>query len=71
VLRYWINKSSKEIEAADLTAKMGLAKRKINTNILEALEYLKQYEIEYDDLEELLMKKIRNDNTENINPAGN
>ena len=36
-----------------------MAKRKMNANILEALEFLYEYKVNYEDLEELVIKKIK------------
>ncbi len=61
VLRYWLNKSEAEIEKSGLTATIEIAKRKMKTNIREALEFLYEYEVKYEDLEELVKRKIKNE----------
>ena len=58
VLRYWLNKSKFELEDAGLTREIALVKRTINSNILEALQFLEQYAVEYEDLETLVMNRI-------------
>jgi hypothetical protein len=60
VLRYWLSKSEKELEEAELTKAMALAKRNIHTDILEAWVFLKKFEVEYEELETFVMNRIKN-----------
>ena len=59
-LSYWLNKSESEIEKMGLTVTIEAAKRTMKTNILEALEHLKQYEVKYEELEEMIKMKLKN-----------
>jgi hypothetical protein len=59
ILSYWLNKSKTEIEKLGLTATIEVAKTTMRTNILEALEFLAQYDMSYEELEELIKKKIK------------
>jgi hypothetical protein len=58
-LSYWLNKSKAEIEKLGLTVTIEVAKRTMKANIMEALEFLKQYDVSYEELEELIKKKIK------------
>lgn len=60
ILRYGVNNSEAEIQKMGLTGTLKVATRKMKTNILEALEFLKEYEVKYEELEELVKKKIKN-----------
>ena len=61
ILSYWLNKSKAEIEKLGLTATIEVAKTTMRTNIMEALEFLNQYGASYEELEELIKKKISSD----------
>lgn len=58
ILHYWLNKSPSEIEKAGLTDAIEVAKRNLQTNIQEALVFLKDYNVNYDELEILINNKI-------------
>jgi hypothetical protein len=59
ILRYGLNYSAEEIEK--LTATVKAAKRKMKSTILESLELLEEYDVTYDDLENLVNRKIKNE----------
>jgi hypothetical protein len=61
ILRYEFNNSEAEIKKQELTGTVKAATRKMKTNILEALEFLKAYEVKYEELEALVKKKIKNE----------
>ena len=59
-LSYWLNKSTAEIEKLGLTVTIEVAKRTMKTNIMEALEFLKQYDVNYHELETMIKNKLKN-----------
>ncbi|CAN5457241.1 hypothetical protein BH11BAC3_BH11BAC3_07600 [soil metagenome] len=61
LLQYGLSKSSFEIEKLNLTATIELAQRKMKTNLLEALEFLNQYKVNYGDLEELVKMRLKSE----------
>lgn len=60
VLKYGFNHSDEEIHKMQLTATVESAQRKMKTKILEALEILKEYDVKYEDLEKIVINKIKN-----------
>ena len=60
ILKYWLINTEDENERIGLTATIKLAKNRLNTDIQEALYFLNQYNVAYEDLEELVKKKINN-----------
>jgi len=59
VLRYGANKSKEEIERLNLKSSITYANRTLNEKIYKALEHLKDYEVTFDELHELIQKKIK------------
>ncbi len=60
VLKYGFNNNESEISKMQLSATVQAAKRKMKSNILEALENLKQYDVKYEDLETIIINKFKN-----------
>ena len=60
LLQYGLDKSKAEIEKLNLTATIEQANRTMKTNILEALEFLKQYGATYEDLQDMVKKNLKN-----------
>lgn len=60
ILKYWLNNTEKENEKIGLTATIEVVKHQLKTDIQEALLLLCQYNVVYEDLEELVKKKLRN-----------
>ena len=58
ILKYWLTNTEKENERLGLTSTIKVAKNHLKTDIQEALLLLKQYNVVYDDLEELVKKKL-------------
>ena len=58
ILKYWLTNSENENERLGLTSTIKVARNHLNTNIHEALLVLKQYNVVYDDLEELVKNKL-------------
>jgi hypothetical protein len=57
-LDFWLNKSKDEIKNLGLTLTIDVAKRTMQTNIKEALVLLKEYGVNYEDLELIVKNKI-------------
>jgi len=60
VLRFEANKSKEEIERLNLGPSITYANRTLRDKIHKALEYLDDYEVTFNDLHELIQKKIKN-----------
>ena len=60
ILTYWVNNSEKENERLGLTASIEVAKHHLKTDINEALLLLSQYNVVYNDLEDLIREKLNN-----------
>ena len=58
ILKYWLSNNEKENERLGLTATIEVAKHHLKTDINETLLLLKQYNIMYDDVEDLIKKKL-------------
>ena len=58
ILKYWINKTEKENERIGLTATIEVVKHQMKTNIQEALFLLGKYNVVYEDLKELIKRKL-------------
>jgi len=59
VLRFAANKSKDEIERLNLKSSIIYAQRRLNEKIQEALECLQDYEVTYDEIYEIIQKKIK------------
>ena len=59
-LKYWLTNSENENERLGLTATIKVARNHLKTDIQEALLVLNQYNVVYEDLEELVKKKLDN-----------
>ena len=60
ILKYWLTNTEKENERLGLTATIKVARNHLKTDIQEALLVLNQYNVVYEDLEELVKKKLDN-----------
>lgn len=58
ILKYWLNNTEKENERIGLTATIEVVKHQLKTDIEEALFLLCQYNVKYEDLEELVKRKL-------------
>ncbi len=59
VLRFEANKSKEEIERLNLGPSITYANRTLSDKIHKALEYLKEYEVTFDELHLLIQNKIK------------
>lgn len=60
ILKYWVTNTVKENERLGLTATIEVAKHHLKTDINEVLLLLSQYNVVYEDLEDLIKKKLNN-----------
>ena len=58
ILKYWITNTEKENERLGLTSTIKVARNHLKTDIQEALLVLNQYNVVYEDLEDLVKKKL-------------
>ncbi|MBS4043508.1 MAG: hypothetical protein KGZ59_06805 [Chitinophagaceae bacterium] len=59
LLRYAENNTENKIEKLGLTNQIRNAKRQLTTNINNALKHLSKYEVSYDELHNIIYKKIK------------
>lgn len=58
ILKYWLSNTEKENERLGLAATIEVAKHHLKTDITETLFLLKQYNIMYEDVEDLIKRKL-------------
>ena len=58
ILQYWLTNTPKENERLGLTATIEVAKHHLKTDIKETLLLLNQYNIVYEDVEDLVKRKL-------------
>ena len=59
ILRFAANKSKDEIERLNLKSTITYAQRRLNEKIQEAIECLQDYEVTYDEIYEIIQKKLK------------